>query len=204
MRISRTPHLLLLGDSILDNAAYVRGGPDVVAQLRELLPDGWRATLAAVDGAVIDDVSRQLAGAPPDATHLVVSAGGNDALAHSGLLDRSARSSAEVLGWLADAVEAFERRYRRMLEMVRARGLPALACTIYNGNLGPPTQRLATTALAVFNDAIIRIARELDVPVLELRHVCDDARDYANPIEPSVQGGEKIARAVLEALDRME
>jgi hypothetical protein len=28
------PHLILLGDSILDNAAYTEGGPDVVTQLR--------------------------------------------------------------------------------------------------------------------------------------------------------------------------
>ncbi|MGZ8470667.1 MAG: SGNH/GDSL hydrolase family protein, partial [Gemmatirosa sp.] len=31
-------HLVLLGDSIFDNAAYVRGGPDVVAQVRARLP----------------------------------------------------------------------------------------------------------------------------------------------------------------------
>ena len=28
-------HIVLLGDSIFDNAAYVAGGPDVVKQLRE-------------------------------------------------------------------------------------------------------------------------------------------------------------------------
>lgn len=30
-----TGHVVLLGDSIFDNAAYVRGGPDVVAQLAD-------------------------------------------------------------------------------------------------------------------------------------------------------------------------
>lgn len=44
-------HVVLPGDSIFDNAAYVRG-PDMAAQLRAALPDGWRATLLAVDGAV--------------------------------------------------------------------------------------------------------------------------------------------------------
>lgn len=194
------PHVVLLGDSIFDNAAYVRGGPDVVAQLREALPDGWRATLAAVDGAVIDHVAGQLRRVPDDATHLVVSAGGNDALGHTGLLDRPARSSAEVLGWLADAAEAFEARYRRMLDAVLARGLPTTVCTVYNGNLGPPVQRLATTALAVFDDAILRVAAERRVPVVELRQVCTEPADYANPIEPSVRGGTKIARAIAASL----
>jgi lysophospholipase L1-like esterase len=197
------PHIVLLGDSIFDNAAYVRGGPDVVTQLAALLPAGWRATLAAVDGAVISGVERQLARVPADATHLVVSAGGNDALGHADLLERRASSSAEVLGALADAATAFEGRYRRMLDVVTARGLPVTLCTIYNGNLGPPMQRLATVALAVFNDAILRLGAERALRVIELRLVCTEAADYANPIEPSVRGGEKIARAIAGAVDAL-
>jgi lysophospholipase L1-like esterase len=194
------PHVVLLGDSIFDNAAYVRGGPDVAAHLGALLPPGWRATLAAVDGAVIDGVARQLARVPADATHLVVSAGGNDALGHADLLERPATSSPQVLGWLADARDAFEGRYRRMLAAVLARGLPATVCTIYNGNLGPPADRFAAVALAVFNDAILRLAAEHALPVIELRLVCTEPADYANPIEPSVRGGAKIARAIVRAL----
>jgi hypothetical protein len=197
------PHIVLLGDSIFDNAAYVRGGPDVVTQLAALVPAGWRATLAAVDGAVISGVERQLARVPADAPHLVVSAGGNDALGHADLLERRASSSAEVLGALADAATAFEGRYRRMLDVVTARGLPVTLCTIYNGNLGPPMQRLATVALAVFNDAILRLGAERALRVIELRLVCTEAADYANPIEPSVRGGEKIARAIAGAVDAL-
>ncbi len=198
--IKAVPHLVLLGDSIFDNAAYVRGGPDVIAHLRGLLPDGWQATLAAVDGAVIADVARQLVGVPASATHLVVSAGGNDALGHSGLLDRPARSSAEVLAWFAEALDGFEARYRTMLSALSARRVPITLCTIYNGNLGPPAQRLATTALAVFNDAILRLGAEHRMDIIELRLVCTDPGDYANPIEPSVAGGAKIAGAIARAL----
>ena len=53
-------HIVLLGDSIFDNAAYVAGGPDVVKQLRNRLPTGWKATLRAVDGSVTSGVERQL------------------------------------------------------------------------------------------------------------------------------------------------
>ena len=194
------PHVALLGDSIFDNAAYVSGGPDVVTHLRGILPAGWSATLLAVDGAVIDGVARQLARLPSDVTHLVVSAGGNDALGHSDLLERRATSSPQVLGWLADAAEGFERRYRRMLDALLACRVPLTLCTIYNGNLGPPAQRLATTALAVFDDVILRLATERTLSVIELRLVCTEPSDYANPIEPSVAGGAKIARAVARAL----
>ena len=193
-------HIVLLGDSIFDNAAYVRGGPDVVAHLRGEIPHTWKASLVAVDGAVIDGVARQVERIPPDATHLVVSAGGNDALGHSDLLERRATSSPQVLGWLADAASGFERRYRAMLARVLARRLPVTLCTIYNGNLGEPSQRLATTALAVFDDVILRVATEHTLSVIDLRLVCTEPSDYANPIEPSVKGGGKIARAIARAV----
>lgn len=195
------PHVVLLGDSILDNAAYVGRGPDVVAQLRGVLPGGWRATLLAVDGATTEGLPRQVARLPGDATHLVVSVGGNDALGHVDLLERPARAAAEVLGLLADVAEAFERRYRAALRPVLDRRLPTTVCTIYRGNFADPRlQRLASTALTVFNDAILRVAVEHALPVIDLRLVCAEPGDYANPIEPSVQGGGKIARAIAGAL----
>ena len=73
-------HVVLLGDSIFDNFRFVPGEPTVIDQLREELPPGWCASLLAVDGHVAADVPAQVANLPGDATHLVVSAGGNDAL----------------------------------------------------------------------------------------------------------------------------
>ncbi|MFL5337793.1 MAG: hypothetical protein ACJ8H8_32670, partial [Geminicoccaceae bacterium] len=41
-------HVVLLGDSVLDNAGYLRGaGPDLLAQLRTRLTQGWQATRLA-------------------------------------------------------------------------------------------------------------------------------------------------------------
>lgn len=193
-------HVVLLGDSIFDNTAYVAGGPDVITHLRRLLPAGWSASLLAIDGAIISEVPVQLERLPRGATHLVVSAGGNDVLGHFDLLDRRASSSAQVLGWIADAADEFEGRYRRLLQTLVARRLPLTLCTIYNGNLEPPVRRIAATALAVFNDAILRLAAQHAVQVIDLRLVCTEPSDYANPIEPSVAGGAKIARAIGRAV----
>jgi lysophospholipase L1-like esterase len=185
--------VVLLGDSIFDNGAYTSGGPDVITQLRALIPKGWPATLLAVDGDRIDDVSRRLSRLPPDATHLVLSVGGNDALSHGDILDRPARSSAEVLGWLADAREGFERRYRALISRLQQQRLPLIVCTIYNGNFPDPRfQRIAETALCVFNDVILRVALDHGLGIIDLRSVCDQPTDYANPIEPSSAGGAKI------------
>ena len=87
-------HLVLLGDSIFDNASYVGEQPEVINQLKAKLPDTWNATLKAIDGDRIDDVYAQLEQLPEDATHLILSVGGNDALSHLGILDRSVNSSA--------------------------------------------------------------------------------------------------------------
>lgn len=195
-------HVVLLGDSIFDNGAYVQGGPDVVRQLRRLLPARAEATLLAVDGDVAAGVPAQLRRLPGSATHLVVSVGGNDALQHLDYLQQPARSVAEALEELARRAGAFERRYRAMLGEVLARGLPTAVCTIYYPRFPEPAlQRLAVTALTPFNDAILRSAFEAALPVLDLRLICDEDADYANPIEPSVQGGGKISRAIARLLE---
>ena len=119
-------HVVLLGDSVFDNGAFVRPGePDVARQLRDRLPAGWAATLAAVDGAATGDVPRQLGRVPPGATHLMVGAGGNDALRRQDVLGARAGSVADPLLALAEARDGFARGYRAMLEAVFARGLPA-------------------------------------------------------------------------------
>ena len=105
------PHVVLIGDSIFDNAAYTRGGPDVVSQLRGLLRRGWDATRLAVEQAT-DRVADQLARLPSDATHLVVSVGGNDALTHLSVLQTPVSITAQAIDALATIGSEFEARYR--------------------------------------------------------------------------------------------
>ena len=194
-------HLVLLGDSIFDNAAYVPGQPDVVRQVRARLPKDWRATLCAVDGAVTRDVERQLARVPADATHLVVSVGGNDALRRSGVMRLPARLVADALAQLAAEREGFARDYRAMLGPVLARGLPVALCTIYDARFpDPQEQRVVEAGLTLFNDVITREAFARRLPLIDLRLICSEPDDYANPIEPSAKGGEKIARVIAQVV----
>jgi hypothetical protein len=191
------PHLILLGDSIFDNSAYTEGGPDVVNQVREILPGGWTATLLAVDGATTDDVADQLALLPADASHLVLSIGGNNALLQASVLDNPASSTGQAVGYLADEAARFEKYYRSAIKECLRPGLPLTVCTIYNGCFPDPAyQRVVSTALMVFNDAILRVAIEHRLQVIDLRAICSRPEDYANPIEPSSVGGGKIARVI--------
>jgi GDSL-like Lipase/Acylhydrolase family len=193
-------HITLLGDSIFDNSSYTGVEPDVVTHLRALLPAGARATLLAVDGAITRSLTEQIPGIPGDTTHLVVSIGGNDALGYLDLLDAPAASTADALRLLGKAVGRFEADYRFAVRPVLNHGLPVTLCTIYNGAFEDPDYAArARVALMIFNDAILRMAFEHHLSVLELRLVCSERADYANPIEPSGQGGLKIARAIARA-----
>ena len=141
--------------------------------------------------------SAQLAALPADATHLVLSVGGNDALMASGLLDEPVYSSADALRLIGASVREFEGRYGAAVAACLAHALPLTVCTIYNGNFPDPDYRArAVVALTVFNDAILRTACAHGLDAIDLRAVCDLPQDYANPIEPSSVGGAKIARAI--------
>ena len=190
-------HIVLLGDSVFDNAAYVADGPDVIEQVRERLPAGWRATLRAVDGSLIGSVEWQLDVLPPDASQLAISVGGNDALRHAGVLDENTRSMADALDRLAGIRDQFAQEYAAMLDGVLGRGLPTAVCTIYEPRFPDLRQRrLAATGLMVLNDCITREAFARGLSLIDLRLICDRDEDFANPIEPSVRGGAKIAAAI--------
>ena len=194
------PHVVLLGDSIFDNAAYVPGEPPVEMQLREAMPDG-QVTLLALDGAVVDMIPLQLARLPEDTTHLVLSVGGNDALGYVDVLTERVDAVGEAMLRMADIAERFEQSYRRMLDRVMAVGIPTTLCTVYYPSFPEEgLQRMAIAAETFFNDAIMRCAFEQGVPLIDLRLVCDEPADYANPIEPSAQGGWKIVRVIARVV----
>ena len=164
------------------------------------MPDA-RVSLVARDGDVVADVDRQLARIPNDATHLVLSVGGNDALGYIDVLTERADSVGRALLRMSEIRDEFERGYRAMLESLVARRLPVTVCTIYYPAFDEPgLQRMAIGALTFFDDVILRAAFDTGVPVIELRLVCDERSDYANPIEPSARGGMKISRVIARVV----
>ncbi len=189
-------HVVLLGDSIFDNARYVPDRPPVIEQVRRGLPPGWTGTLGAVDGHTVEDIARQVPRIPAGASHLVVSVGGNDALMASGLLREPAATVGDALATLAEALGDFRTAYGTMLEGVLALGKPTAVCTVYDAI--PILGAAERTALAGFNDIISRTATRAGIPLIDLRVICGASDDYSplSPIEPSVVGGAKIADVI--------
>lgn len=194
-------HIVLLGDSIFDNAPYVPAGTEVQARLQSLLEGSHRVSLLARDGAVLADMLEQVAclpSLPQAADWLVVSCGGNDVLGLVGAMQSRVGSVIEAASLLADWQTGFRRDYRRMLNVVLSRRRPVAVATIYDGV--PGLEPGLRTALAPFNDVILREAVAHRLPVLDLRLVCGEAGDYStvSPIEPSAQGGAKIAAVIAQ------
>lgn len=194
-------HIVLLGDSIFDNKSYVGDDPDVRTQLQEALPAGHRATLLAIDGSIIETVFAQIKRLPANASHLMISIGGNDLLGQMHTLNNPATSTAGALLEIAQVVSVFRLTYRSLLQSVCEHEIPTTLCTLYNPRFpGTDARQLTMTAISIFNDAIIQEAVLVGLPILEMRLICDEDTDFANPIEPSVKGGEKIVRAMLRVL----
>mgnify|MGYP001823219003 CR=1 FL=1 len=102
----------------------------------------------------------------------------------------------------ADIQAEFRSEYQQMLEAVLELKLHTAICTVYDAV--PIVGAVEITALSLFNDVITTEAIVRGIPVIDLRRVCVDPEDYSpiSPIEPSCQGGEKIAAAIERMLEQ--
>jgi len=196
-----TKHLVLLGDSIFDNKIYVPEGNSVHEHLIADLSPPDTASLVAVDGAVISSVLRQIERVPSEATHLVLSVGGNDALyLQSSVMSETSDSVYHSLGKMKAALETFEQEYKEVIGELQRFDLPLVVCMIYD--VVPGLDDASRAGLAIINDIVTRTAFKERLTLIGLRLLCSESDDYSevSPIEPSHEGGAKIATAILHAV----
>ena len=212
-------HIVLLGDSIFDNSPYVDPGElDVPNQLRALVKGDCKVTHLAVDGHVISDIRNQLRSLPSDATHLFVSVGGNDGLGHLSIFNEPVDTIGDALQKMFLIGENFKKEYSSMLDNVLTYKLPTTVCNIYYPRFfsnslervvsylpmmanGETIQQMAMAAETIFNDAITYEIFKRKLSLIDLRVLCNDDKDFANPIEPSCIGGMKIAKVINKIVD---
>ena len=196
--------VILLGDSIIDNGAYVRSGePDVAQQLEALMPN-YKVVKRAVDGTTCAGVLGSQTSDVNRADHIILSAGGNDALQHIDLLEVPiVTTPKDVLVRLWSIREEFRRSYAALLDCLALTRRPVLVLTVYNPcfdghGMDNSYQQAAESAVSIINDVIQQEARRRSFDILELRTMFTDKADYANPIEPSATGGAKLAKRMSE------
>ena len=199
-------HLTLLGDSIIDNNPYVhRTGLPVEKHLKKMLPD-WSIEKRATDGSVIEDVINLQLGNLKKDSPVALSAGGNNLLKSFGIVQDDAKMTFnQIMKTLKPVIEKFENNYENLLNKIHS---PALCFTIYNPafhhydetEFMSPYQEACEVTVNIFNDIIQRLILKKGFEVLELRALFTEKNDYANSIEPSHQGGEKIAKFITNWL----
>jgi len=194
-------HIVLIGDSIFDNASYVGEGESVHDVLVSLVLAGEKVSLIAVDGDVTTDVPQQLNSFPSDATHAFVSCGGNDALRIVNILEKPVSTIGDAMEILSEVREKFRLNYSMMLKAIVGKTDNLAVCTIYNSV--PGTSERALAALALFNEIILQEATALNLPIIDLRLLCNEESDYSSvsPIEPSSQGSIKISNSICKVLN---
>lgn len=171
-------HVVLLGDDLGRLPRIRELGPGELE--RQLLPQAgldWRLSLVRADDVI---ARSRLAELPADTSHVIISLEGNRAIAASGLLQGHPVSYEEALARLSLAADEFESVIDTLVRTARGTRLPVAICTMYPPlHRNPVMQRAAATALAIFNDRIIRQAVQSGITVVDLRPVCASPEDYS-------------------------
>ena len=196
--------VVLFGDSIIDNKSYVSHGEFSVLEHLENISN-YEYIQVAYDGHTTFDVqNKQLhLSTIEKPSHIVLSVGGNDLLQNLSYLSNGPISNVNeaVTGIQQHIFEPLEQRFETIIEELSSQRANLLICTVYEGDLGRTDEFkdvLDSSKIMVssFNDIVYKTAQKYNVDVLELRDIFVSSEDYANPIEPSHIGGEKLAKAI--------
>jgi len=203
-------YITLLGDSIIDNKTYVQKGELSVLEHLENISE-YEYTQLAFDGDTTLNVLNGQLLSPSIATssHLVLSIGGNDLLQnlsflYEGPVDKINDAVAGVQQYI---FKPLEQRFETIIQRLSSHRANLLLCIVYEGDLGRTDEFrdvLDSSKIMVssFNDTVYKTASMYNADVLELRHIFTTPEDYANPIEPSHLGGEKLAQAITDWIQK--
>jgi hypothetical protein len=188
-------HLVLLGDALENLDIGMDPAEDVLVP-RPRNP--WKLTVLEPPQVLERGWSRAI---PLDATHIGICLDGGWAIEASGLLRGEAKSIRSALKALALAADQFEDIFARLIAAALEAGLPTVVCTLVpSRHQEASRRRVAATALAIFNDRILRQAFWAKLSIVELRLICDEESDYASETLLSRAGVRKVANVGRAAL----
>lgn len=196
-------HVVLLGDSTLDNGRYLNldgGEVSVEKQLmRRCMEQGWDMTVLAQDGSMLEDVrQRQLPLIPECATHLVMSASGNDLLLLLNQMVAQNFSMGSIYGAVVNGLQEVADSYREILQTLKSTGRHLACCTVYRPNFNHMFfKALAIFSLGLHNGRIRGASQDLDISVIDLASIFDAHEDFATPLELSTRGGGKLVENIV-------
>ena len=188
-------HLVLLGDALQNIDMGVEPAEAVLVPKPR---NPWKLTVLEPPQVLERGWARAI---PLDATHIGICLDGGWAIEASGLLRGEAKSIRSALKSLAVAADQFEEIFAKLIATALEAGLPTVVCTLVpSRHLEASRRRVAATALAIFNDRILRQAFWAKLSVVELRLICDEDSDYASETLLSRAGVRKVANVGRAAL----
>jgi lysophospholipase L1-like esterase len=195
-------NILLIGDSILDNAPYVCEENSVSSCLKRVMPND-KITNLAVDGNTTDDVLASIRKVlPAGYDYVIVSIGGNDLLQNESILINPKPTSEKSVFFhrLIDKHERITDLLDKTNKIILTLNLyyPFFDVEIYGDNF------ILEAGLSInkFNNHID--GQYEDEQIIDLREEIKDKTDFTNTIEPSKTASIKIAELIYHAIDRME
>lgn len=196
-------HVVLLGDSTLDNGRYLnlaRGELSVERQLAKRCSEfGWEMTVLAQDGSMLEDIKqRQLPLIPATVTHVVLSASGNDLLSLLNQMVVANFTLSSMYGAIGSGLKQVAESYHALLKSLKQKGVHLACCTAYRPNFNHMLfKTLAVFSLGLHNSRIQESSVELDCSVIDLASLFDVDEDFANPLELSTRGGSKVVENIV-------
>jgi hypothetical protein len=187
-------HLVLLGDALQN----IDLGNEAETVLVPRPRNPWKLTVLEAPQLL---QQRKVRAIPSEATHIGICVDGGWAIETSGLLKGGAHSISDALYSLAAAADQFEVVFAQLIVAAVEAGVPTIVCTLVPARHQEASrQRVAATALAIFNDRILRSATAAKLSVVDLRLVCDEDGDYASETLLSRAGVRKVANVARSAL----
>ena len=181
--------LVMLGDSILKNNAYVAETESVEYLLKARLAKGAELSFLAQDDALIADIEAQVANIGPGAK-VFISIGGNDILKHI----QGGTISQPTLKQTFDA-------YKACIQSILEKHKPQ---SIHMLNLYFPTSPFITPYheyIRQWNSLLANFAKTSPIlHLFELDALCSESSDFVSIVEPSPSCSKKIVDKIYSLL----
>ena len=190
---SATQNILLLGDSVFKNDAYVANGKSV----NQLLNDktNGRTICLAKNEATIADVYDQVGKIPDnlksasDKTIIFLSVGGND------ILNQSSDTGGEPVD--SSVISTIFSAYKPLVKSIKTimpNSQLVLLDIYYPNNI---KYKQFHNAIREWNDKLYEYAKESNISVLRISDILTKPEDFTLGIEPSVIGSKILVDSIL-------
>ena len=180
--------IILLGDSILENSNYVEKYFNVESNIKKKHP---HVLNLAQDHAVINNLTLQIKHLKQKKINkgdiIFVSVGGNDILNHYRFKKK---------GKIKDLNPMFEKYAEMILRLKNTSSNQIVLLNIY----APPKVKEYHNIIVLWNKKQKSFASENNIKVLDIHSLVNHKQHFVKNIEPSNQGGEIIANAIINSI----